>query len=830
QQFASPLIYILFAAAIISLALGHIVEAQVILFVVLANALIGTVQEGRAVRAIESLRQLVSPEATVLRDGENRRIAASELVPGDLMDVAAGDKIPADARLVDVARLKVDEAALTGESEAADKFSDPLPPDTVLADRDNMIYAGTVALEGRGRALVTDTGMTTEVGRIATRITGEEQVKTPLQRRIATFGHMLSIAVPGIALLILIVGVLQGFRLLDMFLVAVSLTVSAIPEGLPAVVTVILALGMRRMAERKAVMRKLTAVEALGTATVICSDKTGTLTRNEMTVTELYTGIALNVTGAGYSTAGDFVIDGHTTEPGENVLLLLKAALLANDAELRADGIIGDPTEGSLLVAAAKAGMIPREIRSDNPRLDEIPFDAGRRYMATLNDEPDGRSIYAKGSPERILSLCNRFIDSDGKTRMLDKAAERNFMDQAADMAARALRVLGFACSPADADQDALGDEVSDMIFIGLAGMIDPPRPEAIEAVSIVKGAGIRVIMITGDHKLTAMAIAECLGIYGSGDLALEGSELENLSDEELESKVAAISVYARVNPLEKLRIVKAWQKNGAVVAMTGDGVNDAPAINRADIGIAMGITGTDVAKEAAKMVLLDDNFATIEAAVEEGRTIYANLKKVILYLLSTNLGEVVTILASTLAGLPLPLLPVQILWINLATDGVAVIPLGLEPMERGIMKEPPRDPKEPLLAQDMLIFIASVSLIMAVGTLLLFNSYASGQGLAAARTVAFTAMVTFQLFNVFNCKSVKGSVLNRSLLNNPLLLAAVLFGFLLQLGTVYLPFGNRVLGTVPLDISTFFLTIGITALVIPLLEVVKLLIWRKRK
>jgi Ca2+-transporting ATPase len=831
QQFMSPLIYILFAAAIISLALGHIIDAEVILFVVLANALIGTFQEGKAVKAVESLRQLVSPEATVIRGGERRRINASNLVPGDLLEITAGDKIPADARLIDIVRLKVNESALTGEADAADKFNLTLPQDITLADRDNMAYAGTVALEGHGKGLVTETGMRTEVGHIAARITGEEQVKTPLQRRIAAFGNLLVLAVPSIGLLIIIVGVLRGFRLLEIFLVAVSLTVSAIPEGLPAVITVILALGMRRMAERKAVVRKLMAVEALGTATVICSDKTGTLTKNEMTVTELYTGVVLDVTGAGYSTVGEFLCNGYAADLGENIFLLLKAAVLANDAELKAGSVIGDPTEGALLVVSIKAGILPEEVRSYNSRIDEIPFSAERRYMATLNDDlMGGRYIYAKGSPESVLSLCNRFIDLNGKIKLLDKAVESNFLKQAADMAGRALRVLGFAFSAVDTDQEAIGDEIGGMAFIGLAGMIDPPRPEAIGAVSIVREAGIRVIMITGDHKLTATAIARQLGIYDEGDLVLGGHELEELTDEELEEKVGIISVYARVSPLQKLRIVKAWQKNGAVVAMTGDGVNDAPAINRADIGIAMGITGTDVAKEAAKMVLLDDNFATIEAAVEEGRTIYTNLKKVILYLFSTNLGEVVTILVSVLAGLPLPLLPVQILWINLATDGVAVIPLGLEPMERGVMKEPPRDPEESLLTADMLIFIISVSLIMATGTLLLFHLYASGQDFARARTIAFTAMVTFQLFNAFSCKSVRESVLNRNLLNNRFLIGAVLFGFILQMGALYLPFGNHIFRTVPLDVPTFLLTIGITALIIPALEIIKLLFLREQR
>ncbi|MDD3805689.1 MAG: HAD-IC family P-type ATPase [bacterium] len=831
QQFMSPLIYILFAAAIISLALGHIIDAEVILFVVLANALIGTFQEGKAVKAVESLRQLVSPEATVIRGGERRRINASNLVPGDLLEITAGDKIPADARLIDIVRLKVNESALTGEADAADKFNLTLPQDITLADRDNMAYAGTVALEGHGKGLVTETGMRTEVGHIAARITGEEQVKTPLQRRIAAFGNLLVLAVPSIGLLIIIVGVLRGFRLLEIFLVAVSLTVSAIPEGLPAVITVILALGMRRMAERKAVVRKLMAVEALGTATVICSDKTGTLTKNEMTVTELYTGIVLDVTGAGYSTVGEFLCNGYAADLGENIFLLLKAAVLANDAELKAGSVIGDPTEGALLVVSIKAGILPEEVRSYNSRIDEIPFSAERRYMATLNDDlMGGRYIYAKGSPESVLSLCNRFIDLNGKIKPLDKAVESNFLKQAADMAGRALRVLGFAFSAVDTDQEAIGDEIGGMAFIGLAGMIDPPRPEAIGAVSIVREAGIRVIMITGDHKLTATAIARQLGIYDEGDLVLGGHELEELTDEELEEKVGIISVYARVSPLQKLRIVKAWQKNGAVVAMTGDGVNDAPAINRADIGIAMGITGTDVAKEAAKMVLLDDNFATIEAAVEEGRTIYTNLKKVILYLFSTNLGEVVTILVSVLAGLPLPLLPVQILWINLATDGVAVIPLGLEPMERGVMKEPPRDPEESLLTADMLIFIIFVSLIMATGTLLLFHLYASGQDFARARTIAFTAMVTFQLFNAFSCKSVRESVLNRNLLNNRFLIGAVLFGFILQMGALYLPFGNHIFRTVPLDVPTFLLTIGITALIIPALEIIKLLFLREQR
>lgn len=685
-------------AASFSFVTDHIIDGFVILTVLFLNALIGFFQEYRAERALEALKELGAPHAIALRDEEEVDIHASELVPGDVILLSAGDRIPADARLIEALNLKVDESALTGESFTVDKVTEPLPLETDLADRKNMVYFGTTVVYGRGKAVITATGVNTVIGQIALNIAAEPRVLTPVQKHLTALGSNLGIAGIAIAIIIVSVGLLKAYTLYDMLFISIAVAVSFIPEGLPAVVTIVLAAGVQRMAKQNALVRKLPAVETLGSATVICTDKTGTLTKNEMTVSAGYTpGETFTVTGEGYEPIGKFLVNGH--EVSQNyvgIRRLLEALVLCNDARLHLSDsswhITGDPTEGALVVAGEKFGIRKHEIEDEQKRINELPFDPQRRYMATLHRLPDGRKIaYVKGAPEKILAMSESYQKGD-QVLSLTHEASAEFVARNTEMAEKALRLLAAAYKEFPPEQNEIGhsDVESGLVYLGAVGMMDPPREEAPRAVKQAKEAGISVIMVTGDHANTARTIAELIGLLDRRMKVVEGRTLDKMSDEELAQVINRIAVIARAEPEHKLRIIKALKARGHIVAMTGDGVNDAPALRSADIGIAMGISGTDVAKEAADMILLDDNFATIVSAIEEGRSIFANIRKVVQYLLSTNTGEVLVYLTTLLMGLPPPLFPVQILWINLVTDGFCTAPLALEPKEPGLLKNRP--------------------------------------------------------------------------------------------------------------------------------------------
>src|SRR5574337_403125 len=711
EQFKNVLIVILLVATALSAFLGHGIEAMAIAVIVLFVALLGFMQEYRAERATEALRQMAAPTATALRDGEEVEIPARALVPGDVVLLRAGDKIPADARLIEAVNLQVEEAALTGESGPVDKHAAPLTNgELALGDRKNMAYAGTVATYGRGRAVVVATGMHTEFGKIARMLQTIEAGKTPLQENLDKVGRALAWAAFVIVATIVALGLSRGQPFIEMLMFGIALAVAVVPEALPAVVTISLAIGVQRMVKRHALMRRLPAVETLGSTSVICSDKTGTLTKDEMTVRKIFVaGQMLDVSGSGYEPHGRFSRGGLIIEPSDPLKLFLRAAVLASDAHIvhsKANGrwhVKGDPTEGALIVGAAKAGLNKADLDSQSPRVHEIPFTSETKRMTTLHSEPEGVVAYAKGAPEIILDSCVRHMTADGEA-VLDVESREMIMEIARRMASEALRVLAVAFKPSATLENA----EHDMTFLGLVGMIDPPRPEAKAAIETCEQAGIKPVMMTGDHPLTAQAVARELGLLKTGRV-VTGAELEAMSEAEFEREVEHFDVYARVSPAHKLRVVTALQKKGHIAAMTGDGVNDAPALKKADIGIAMGITGTDVTKEAAAMTLTDDNFASIVAAVEEGRGIFDNIKKCLMYLLSCNIGEIVLMAWATLLGLPLPLTAVQILYVNLATDGLPALALAVDPPEPDLMRRKPCNPHTG-------IFTRPVVTVMMVG------------------------------------------------------------------------------------------------------------------
>ncbi|MDX9706583.1 MAG: HAD-IC family P-type ATPase [Azospira sp.] len=867
-QFAQPLVLVLILAGAVTALLGEYVDALVILGVVLVNAAIGFVQEGKAEAALAALARALAAEAVVVRAGRRQRLGAHSLVPGDLVLLAAGDRVPADLRLVEARGVQAMEASLTGESTAVGKLPAALPAGLPLAERSNMAYAGTMIVSGQGAGLVAATGAATETGRVSRLIAEAPELQTPLTKKMAAFSNTLLVVIGGLALLTFGVGLLRGEAAFDMFMAAVALSVGAIPEGLPAAVTITLAIGVSRMAKRRAIIRRLPAVEALGGTTVICSDKTGTLTENQMTVCEIWVGgEPYEVSGAGYAPEGRIAsaADASGGPPVAGALReLLIAGALCNDAGLfRKAGrweIAGDPTEGALLVLARKGGLDETALRAARPRLDVLPFDSTRQYMATRHGieqgpeqgsaqgaeqvsacgpddgpcpgrreqaEPTGTGaasasrqesacpgvgapnaascVYLKGAVERLLPRCVDMLAADGALAALDVAAiERH----AQAMAGRGLRVLALACA-CDAADGALADGVDQLplSFIGLVAMIDPPRPRAVEAVRACHGAGIRVKMITGDHALTALAIARRIGIEigsGSGGESgvLTGSELAAMDDAALARAAVDCNVFARVEPEQKLRLVLALQQRGEVVAMTGDGVNDAPALKSADIGIAMGLSGTDVAREAAAMVLTDDNFASIEAAVEEGRGVYDNLVKFITWTLPTNFGEGLVIVAAILAGATLPITPLQILWINMSTAVLLGLVLAFEPVERGVMRRPPRPPAAPILDR------ALVWRIVLVGTLLLVGAYGlflvaqqRGATIAEARTVAVNVFVVVQAFYLLNCRSLTRSFIDVGAFSNPWLWGGIGLMAALQLLFTYLPTMNRLFGTAPIGL-----------------------------
>ena len=823
SQFHQPLVYILLAAVVVTMLLNEWIDSAVIFGVVFVNAIIGFVQESKAARALEALARSMTSTANVVRSEERQQVASEELVPGDVVLLQSGDKVPADIRLVHCRDLQTDESALTGESLPVQKGDAPLEKDTVLAERRNMAYSSTLVTYGQARGIVVATGAKTEVGRISNLIANAIEVETPLTRRIAKFSHLLVYIILALAAATFAVGLWRHQSVGDMFMAAVALVVGAIPEGLPAAVTIILAIGVHRMAVRRSIIRKLPAVETLGSTTVICSDKTGTLTENAMTVAEIWTpGVRFSTTGIGYSPSGEIVSDEGSADLNEQVALreCLTAGLLCNDSVLRSEegrwSIQGDPTEGALMVVAAKAGLNELQERERLPRLDSVPFESEHQYMATLHDgQPQGpRTTYIKGAVERVLARCENMMDSNGKLIPLDS---ESIQAEFENMASRGLRVLAFASRTLPVGQQTLRhqDIEGGLVFLGLQGMIDPPRQEAIDAVSACQQAGVRVKMITGDHALTALAIAKKLGINrleeeNEQDF-VTGSDLEQLTDEDLIKVVNHVSVFARVTPEQKLRLVRALQAQGHVVAMTGDGVNDAPALKQADIGVAMGISGTEAAKEAADMVLTDDNFASIKAAVEEGRGVFDNLTKFILWTLPTNIGEGLVILAAIFAGVALPILPVQILWINMTTAVLLGLMLAFEPKEPRIMSRKPRDPQTPILSGVLLGRIALVSLILLAGSFGLFEwALISGLSEATARTVTVNVFVFVQIFYLFNCRSLTHSMFHVGLFSNPWIWFGVGAMIVLQLLYTYTPTMNRVFGSAPIQASHWALILSV--------------------
>lgn len=833
SQFNNFLIYLLIAATAISVLIGEILDASVIAAIIVLNATLGFVQEYNAERSIEALRGLIVQEAFVVRDGHRQRVSASTLVPGDVIEVEAGENVPADCRVVYAASLKVDESALTGESEASDKRTDVLPRDTALGDMDNMLFMGTSVIDGRGKAAVVGTGMYTEIGRIARLVETGEKRETPMQVSIERLGKFFGIAAVAVCVFIFAVGMLEGRQLYEMFLVAVSLAVAAIPEGLPATITIVLALGVKRMAKKKAVIRKLSAVETLGSTSVICSDKTGTLTQNIIVLKKIATADnEYDVTGEGYSHEGTFAIAGKEISPGSDpsLELILMAGTLCNNAtfERLEDkwNIVGDSTEVALLVASAKAGINKMILEDECSRIFEVPFSTDTRRMATVNACKGTKYVFVKGAPEVVLSLCTA-VSANGKITPLEGSHRQYFLKHNDAMAGNGMRVLGFAYKEFKGDPASVsvrGVE-NDLVYLGIAGMMDPPRPEVKESVKLCKEAGIDVVMITGDQKPTAVAIARSLGIYKEGDVVMTGAELNDMPDAALEREIGRIKVYARTSPEQKLRIVEVLKNKGQVVAMTGDGVNDAPALKHSDIGIAMGITGTDVSRQAADMVLMDDNFATIVSAVEEGRRIYDNVKNVVKYLFASNMGEVLVVFLGIALGLPLPLLAIQILWVNLITDSLPALALSVDPVASDVMKRHPRPRSEGIFTRRTLLDMAIIGITTGMGTLGIFYMYLP-QGVELARAMAFTGLVVFQMWNCLICRSETRSLFSAGLLSNKYLIAGIAVSLLLQGVILYVPFFKGIFVSAAPSVNDWIVILLVSSSVFILIEARKLLFY----
>ncbi len=819
RQFLSPLIYVLLAAGIISLVSQfitgeeHFIDVIVIFGVIILNAVIGTFQESQAEKAMEALLEMAAPKAKVRRNGKIETIPGREIVPGDIILFEAGDKAPADVRLLESVNLKVNESALTGESVPVEKQIVPVPEDAIITERVNMLFMSTTITSGRATGVAVLTGMETEIGKIATGLDEVKQEDTPLQRNIKKLSQYLVFVFLGVSALLVAVGLIQGLGLFDLFMLAIAAAVASIPEGLPAVVTVVLAIGMRTMARRNAIIRKLIAVETLGSATVICTDKTGTLTLNQMTVRRLFSdGKFIEITGEGYEPKGEFKQDDQSInlQKDSQITLLLRAGALCNDASLTESngkhGIFGDPTEGALVVAAAKAGMHKAELQEKYPRKDELPFASEKQYMvtlhymATLHSEAGHSTAFIKGSPEKILSY-SRSILKNGHAVPITEADRTRISGAAMDMGKDALRVIAMAYREFSEEPERLTDEnvQENLTFIGLAGMSDPPRQEAREAIALCKQAGIRVKMITGDNKITAESIARQIDLPPGK--AITGAELQKMSDEELAAEIENISVFARIEPLHKLRIVNALKANGEIVAMTGDGVNDAPALKAADIGVAMGITGTDVAKEASDMVLADDNFASVVSAVDEGRAIFTRLRNVLFYTLNTNLSELVTLILALIFVGKSPLLAVQILWVNLVTDTAGDIPLGMEPKFGDELKQPPRGPGVGLIYPGLMIRIMVMALMIGLGTFLIFRWAETRMSVEEARTLAFCAIVAFEWLMAFSARSDEHTIFKLGVFRNRALVISIGIAALLQMAVVYVPFLQTAFDTFPLTL-----------------------------
>ncbi|MFQ5910018.1 MAG: cation-translocating P-type ATPase [Thermoplasmata archaeon] len=839
RQFISLMVIILIIAAVVSAVIGivqgtieEIFDSIVIMIIVILNAVFGFVQEYKAEKAILALKAMAAPRATVLRDGELEYIPSREVVPGDVISLKTGDRIPCDCRIIEESNLKTNEASLTGESIPISKGTSPVGGDVYLGDRRNMVFMGTVVESGRGICMAVATGMETELGNIAGMVQAEPEKKAPLQDKLDRLGKQIAVGVGVACLVIFLVGSTRDVNLIGMLLVAISLAVAAIPEGLPAVVTISLALGLQRMARRNALVRKLPAVEALGSTTTICSDKTGTLTKGEMNIRLLYAGgETFTVSGEGFQPDGRFYKDENEIDPNEipDLRALLITGILCNDSSLRdEDGqykIFGDTTEGTLVVAGMRANLDVVRVQEENRRVVDIPFTSERKLMTTINSSDRKRTAHVKGAPERIVEKSARALIRGEIVDLTDEMRSK-ILEINEEWASEAYRVLALAYRPLPAELPEITEEIveKDLIFLGMVGMMDLPRRDAIEAIAKSKRAGMKVVMITGDHKLTAEAIAGQMKIVEDDYLVVTGLDLDQMSEEELVEKVESIAVYARVSPEHKIRIISALQKRGHIVAMTGDGVNDAPALKKADIGIAMGITGTDVAKESADMVLTDDNFASIVKATEEGRGIYDNIRKFVAYLLCANMGEVLVMFVATLMlaepGLLPFLIPIQILWINLVTDGLPALALGVDPIPSDIMERKPRDPKESPINREMFYMIVAVGIIMLIGTLGIFyvQRYI-GTSTTEARTIAFTTLVMFQLFFVFSVRSPRQPLYKVGFLSNPKLILAVLVSMLLQLMVVYLPPLQPIFETNSLGIAEWIMILLVSSSVFFIVE-----------
>jgi len=860
EQFSDFMVLILLGATAISAFMGETMEAITIFAIVIVNAILGFIQEFRTEKTLEALKNLAAPSAKVIREGKIQSITAENIVPGDIILLEAGDRVPADAILIEANNVSADESLLTGESIPVEKKADKkkmksFELDDVqnanmnldlknvdLEDNSNHVYMGTNITSGRAKAVVISTGMKTEMGKIAHMIQNIEDEETPLQKKLDHLGKFIVYGCLGICAVVSVTGILRGEDIFNMLLAGISLAVAAVPEGLPAIVTISLALGVQRMLKRNALIRKLPAVETLGCANIICSDKTGTLTENKMTVRKIYAGQNIvDITGSGYDVNGEFYSNGKKIDPVKNspLKLCLEIGALCNNAQLVKSGTVktsdsglkskiksifsmsdnwkieGDPTEGALLVAAAKAGITSETLKNQYERYDEIPFDPDRKCMSVLCKNSKGeRYIFTKGAPDEIIKKCSKIYTKNGIIN-LTSTMKVQILKINDSLAGEALRVLGMAFKKLDGTEKMSSQDMeSNLVFVGLQGMIDPPRKEVLEAVRKCKMAGIKPVMITGDHKITACAIAKELEIFNEGDKVLTGSELEKMDEADLIEKAEKVSVFARVSPKHKLSIVRAFKKQGYIVAMTGDGVNDAPAVKEADIGVSMGIMGTDVTKEASSMVLMDDNFATIVAAVEEGRVIYNNIRKFIRYLLSCNIGEVLTMFLGMLLGLPIPLLPIQILWVNLVTDGLPAIALSLEPADEDAMMEPPRSAKDNIFSHGLAYLIIIRGILLGLSTLGVFMSILHfTHNIELARTAGFVTLVITQLVHVFECKSERKSIFEIPFLNNIYLILAVCCSLIMILAVVYIPGLQGIFKTLPLTLNEWLFIIGFSSI-----------------
>lgn len=838
HQFASPLIYILIIAAVITFILKEYIDTGVIIAVVILNAIIGFFHEYKAEQSVRALKKMVVPKARVLRNGKEQEIKSEELVPGDIVLLTSGSRVPADARLIHTIELKIEEAMLTGESLPSEKHSHPIHEDKLTpGDQRNMAFMGTIILSGRAKGVVVATGASTILGSIAKEVRQFEITRTPLQKKFDRFAKRIGLIVLLASFALFGIGIFLGEKIETMFMTMVAAAVATVPEGLPIVVTITLAVGMARMARQNAIIRKLPAVETLGSTTVIGSDKTGTLTKNEMTVKLIYDGKhTYEVTGSGYEPKGEILHEGVHIKPKElkNLIHVLRIGLLCNESNVYEEEgmnkVDGDPTEGALIISAIKAGLNPEEEREKYEQISIIPFESERSYMATLHKHRGKKLIFVKGAPEKILEMCTREIEGE-------RINKKEVLRFANNFAKEGMRVLAFAYKEAPDDLEELSckevekcqDIASGLVFAGLQGMIDPPRPEAIEAIEGCKRAGIKVVMITGDHAVTARAIAKKLGIGDVNAEVLTGSDLEDMDDAELLEKVKTVSIFARVSPHHKLRITEQLKKLGHIVAVTGDGVNDAPALKAAHLGVAMGRTGTDVAKEASDMVIVDDNFASIFHAVKEGRIVFDNIRKVVFFLIPTGIAAIISIMGTLLLGLPIPYLPSQLLWINLVTNGLQVIALSFEPGEKNVLNRPPLNPQEGIMSRVLVQRTVLVGTLISAGVV--YNFYTAywqeGASLEYARTVAVTTMVVFQFLQAWNSRSEWQSVFKMRLLGNPFLFYGLIASFLAHIAVIYVPALQWVFRTEPILINEWLQILMISATVIIVVEIDK---WIRRK